>query len=70
MREYQLRRKQSKRNKRIKHQPLEVAGDTCDAEMKSEIKLMWTLIKDLKKAVETVTFAVAKNNMKLSTISK
>ena len=31
---------------------------------------MWTLIKDLKKAVETVTFAVAKNNMKLSTISK
>ena len=31
---------------------------------------MWTLIKDLKKAVETVTFAVAENNMKLSTISK
>ena len=31
---------------------------------------MWTLIKDLKKAVETVTFAAAKNNMKLSTFSK
>ena len=38
----------------------ETAGDTCDAEMKSEIKLMWTLIKDLKKAVETVIFALAK----------
>ena len=47
-----------------------MSGDTCDAEMKSEIKSMWTLIKDLKKAVETVTFAMAKNNMKLSTISK
>ena len=47
-----------------------MAGDTCDAKMKSEIKSMWTLIKDLNKAVGTVTSAVAKHNMKLSTISK
>ena len=71
MREYQLRRKQLKRNKKNKTpKALEMDGDTCDAETKSEIKSMWTLIKYLKKAVETVTFAVAKNNMKLSTISK
>ena len=31
---------------------------------------MWTVIKDLKKAVETVIFAVAKNSMKLSAITK
>ena len=60
--------KKKQRNKTPK--ALEMDGDTCDAETKSEIKSMWTLIKDLKKAVETVTFAVAKNNMKLSTISK
>ena len=47
-----------------------MAGDTCDAEMKSEIKSMWILIIDLKKAVEKVTFAVAKYNIKLSNISK
>ena len=60
--------KKKQKNKTPK--ALEMDGDTCDAETKSEIKSMWTLIKDLKKAVETVTFAVAKNNMKLSTISK
>ena len=60
--------KKKQKNKTPK--ALEMDGDTCYAETKSEIKSMWTLIKDLKKAVETVTFAVAKNNMKLSTISK
>ena len=60
--------KKKQKNKTPK--ALEMDGDTCDAETKSEIKSMWTLIKDLKKAVETVTFAIAKNNMKLSTISK
>ena len=62
--------KNKEKNKTPK--PLEMAGDTCDAEMKSEIKSMWTLIKDLKKAVETVTckFAVAKISMKLSTIER
>ena len=59
-----------KRQKNKTPKALEMDGDTCDAETKSEIKSMWTLIKDLKKAVETVTFAVAKNNMKLSTILK
>ena len=60
--------KKKQKNKTPK--ALEMDGDTCDAETESEIKSMWTLIKDLKKAVETVIFAVAKNNMKLSTISK
>ena len=46
--------KKKQKNKTLK--PLELAGDTCGAEMKREIKSMWTLIKDLKKAVETVTF--------------
>ena len=60
--------KKKQKNKTSK--PLEMAGDTCDTEMKSEVQSMWTLIKELKKAVETVTFAIAKNNMRLSTISK
>ena len=41
--------KKKQKNKTAK--ALEMDGDTCDAETKSEIKSMWTLIKDLKKAV-------------------
>ena len=54
--------KKKQKNKTLKP-PKMVRGhenDTCDEEMKSEIKSMWTLIKDLMKAAETVTFAVAK----------
>ena len=39
---------------------LDMDGDTSDAETKSVIKSMWTLVKDIKKAVQTVTFAIGK----------